>query len=64
MVTTNVLDQSAEDYVTNIMQRVKAITDACGIDMPDGIRQTITESVLAIQLAERNRLRDQMRQDF
>jgi len=64
VITTNILDQTAEDYVENIMKRVKKIADSCGIDIPDGIRQTITESVLAIQLAERNRLREQMRQDF
>ena len=64
VITTNVLDQAAEDYVENMMQRVKKIADACGMEVPEGIRQALTESVLAIQLAERNRLREQMRQDF
>ena len=69
VITDNIMDKNAEEWTKQMIARIKHVGSAVGLDedaekICDQFYDVILESVRAIQAGERERIRQQMRQDF
>lgn len=69
VITDNVMDKTAEEWAKQMVARIKHVGSAVGLDedaekICDQFYEVILQSVKAIQAGERERIRQQMRQDF